>query len=103
MIRLLANPLPAESCLSFSVSLCVGDRAYIREREVGGDDGEKAWPSIYEYLILSGSKVGERKRRKEQRNTRNERRGQEGRKGARGYLKDRTLTRTAVASSLNGA
>ncbi len=59
-----------------------------------GGDGKKACPSIHEHLILSGSSVGERKRRKEQKNTRNEGAGgEEGR--VRGYLKDRTVTRTA--------
>jgi hypothetical protein len=73
------------SKLSIFFSLPVCRRSslqYIRMRGVGRD-GEKAWPSISN-PILSGSRVGERKRRKEQRNTRNERRGQEGRKGGRG-------------------
>ncbi len=67
VIRLLAHPflpLPPVTCLSFWVFLCVGGRAYWRERGRGRRyassyrakwyDCEKTWPSINQ-AILSGS------------------------------------------------
>jgi hypothetical protein len=57
-------PLPAASCLSFSVFLCIARRAYWQENGEGGSggaksyDGEKAWPSL-NHLILSALSCGQ--------------------------------------------
>ncbi len=51
--------LPSESCLSFSVFLCVAGRAYWRKKGVGGGEGakscngEKAWSSINHLFLHS--------------------------------------------------
>ncbi len=56
----LLHPLTSAKCLSFSVSVCVAGRAYLR-KEVGSGRGaksydhEKAWPSI-NHSILSDYK-----------------------------------------------
>jgi hypothetical protein len=106
MIRSFPSPPGSKLSLFLSIPVCRRSSLYIRENGVGGD-GEKAWSSINN-LILSGSRVGERKRRKKQRNTRNERKGKEGRKGGGGERlsegQDSTYSiRGQLASSLNGA
>ncbi len=57
-------PLPAASCLSFSVFLCVAGRELTDGREGGGDgrgaksyDREKAWPSLNHSIISEYSNI----------------------------------------------